>query len=70
MKQNDLVICNSTFSTLQRVATMTENKSNDSVGTMNLLQNTKPMPWMDHEFFETVIRHHTKDPNAKVSLTS
>jgi hypothetical protein len=34
--------------------------------TYDFFENNKPLSWMDHSFFEKVVRHYQKDPNAKV----
>jgi hypothetical protein len=31
-------------------------------------QKIKPFPWMNQEFFETVVRDYQKDPNAQVKF--
>lgn len=32
----------------------------------NFSENTKVLPWINQEFFETVIREYTKNSNAEV----
>lgn len=38
----------------------------EKFGDIDLKENTKPLSYMNQEFFDTVIKHYTKDQNTKV----